>query len=115
MKKVILAFCITLVLVSVISGVVVAQETAPKKIPTTITTGAGFIELLENLVDWVFVVVLVAATIFIVLAGWQFISGGGDTQAVAQARNKLLWAAVGIIVAVLSRGIVAAVRSIIGA
>ena len=85
-----------------------------ERIPTNITSASAFIDLLDNIVDWIFVIVLVGAVIFIVLAGWQFISGGGEPQALSQAKSKLLWAAVGIAVAVLARGLIAAVRSIIG-
>ena len=81
--------------------------------PTGPTTGLGVVELIEQLTDWFFVGFLVLAAIFIVLAAWQFISSNAEPAAVAQARNKLLWAVVAIGVAVLSRGIVAAVRSII--
>ena len=89
-------------------------ETAPQKIPTNVKTGKQFIDLLNNIVNWIFVVVMVGAVIFIVLAGWQFITGGGEPQNVTQARSKLMWAAVGIAVAVLSQGIKAAVINIIG-
>ena len=82
-------------------------------IVTSVTSGGDFIELVEGITDWVFVFLLVAATIFIVLAGWQFITGGGDPQQVSQARSKLLWAAVGILVALLSRGFVLAISNLI--
>lgn len=102
-----------------IGGVAYARETPPSEffgggIPTAATTGRDFLQVLDNIVDWIFVVVLIGSVIFIVLAGWQFISGGGEPQAMSQARNKLLYAAIGIMVAVLSRGIVTAVRSLIG-
>jgi len=89
-------------------------ETPFTTIPDIVTSAKEFVVLLEQIVDWIFIVVMVFATIFIVLAGFQFITAGGDPQGVAQARNKLLYAAVGIIVAVLSRGIIAAVKSLIG-
>ncbi|MBI2098610.1 MAG: hypothetical protein HYT49_03075 [Candidatus Wildermuthbacteria bacterium] len=89
-------------------------EPPPATIPDTVTSAQNFIDLLDNIVDWIFVVVLVFAVIFIVLAGFQFITGGGEPQQVGQARNKLLYAAIGIAVAVLARGLVTAVRSLIG-
>jgi len=85
-----------------------------ERIPTNITSASQFIDLLDNIVDWIFVLLLIGAVIFIVLAGFQFITGGGDPQTLSQARTKLLWAAVGIAVAVLARGLVAAVRDLIG-
>jgi len=97
------------------SFIVSAGEAAPETIPLTVRTGAEFVALLETIVNWIFVVLLVVAVIFIVLAAWQFITGGGELQQVSQARQKLLYAAIGIIVALLSRGIVAAIRNIVGA
>lgn len=83
-------------------------------IPDGPQTGNDFISLVEGITNWIFALLLVVAVIFIVLAGFQFIVGGGDPQAVAQARTKLIWAVVGILVAVLARGIPVAIRSLIG-
>jgi len=83
-------------------------------IPTGPTSGAGGLALIQNITNWIFIIVLLFSVIFIVLAGWQFISGGGDAQQVAQARNKLLWGVIGIIVAVVARAIPVVVESIVG-
>ena len=82
--------------------------------PTGPTTGAGLTVLIENLTDWFFVAFLLVAVVFIISAGWQFIAGGGDPQEVARARAKLLWGAIAIVVAILSRGFIFAIRAIIG-
>ena len=82
-------------------------------IPNNITSGAQFVGLLRNITNWIFVVLMVASVIFIVLAAWQFVAGGGEPQQVSQARQKLLYAAIGIIVALLARGIVAAIINIV--
>ena len=71
-------------------------EAVPAKyggIPEGPQTGGDFILVVEGITDWLFVILLVIAVVFIVLAGFQFIVGGGDPQAVAQARQKLIWAA----------------------
>jgi len=82
--------------------------------PTGPETGAELVALIENLTNWLFAGFMVLAAVFVVLAGWQFLSSRGDPTAVASARAKLLWAAVGIVAAVMSKGIVAGIRSIIG-
>ena len=99
-----------------VAGAVVGGvgATPRERIPRNITSANQFIGLLDDIVDWIFVIVLIFAAIFIVLAGFQFITGGGDPQAVSQARNKLLYAAVGFVVAVLARGIIAARRNLTG-
>jgi len=96
-----------------------AQETPPVGffgggIPAGPQSGANLVAILDVIVDWVFVIVLIFSVIFIVLAGWQFITQGGNAQAVSEARMKLLWAAIGIAVAVMARGIPVVVRNIIG-
>ena len=83
-------------------------------IPTGITTAAGFVAIIKVITDWIFVILLLVAVIFIVLAGFQFITGGGDPAQISGARTKLIYAAVGIAVAVLARGVGPAVRDIIG-
>ena len=85
------------------------------KIPTTVTSGAGFLSLIENTTDWIFSIILVFSVIMIVLAGWQFISAGGDALAVTQAKNKLIYAVIGIIVAFLARAVPAAIADLFGA
>ena len=83
-------------------------------IATDITSGADLVKTIQGIADWIFVALLVAATIFIVLAAFQFVTSGGDPTANSEARRKLLYAAIGIIVATLAKGIPIAIRSITG-
>ena len=55
------------------------------------------------------------AVIFIVLAGLQFITAGGNPDAISEARTKLMYAAVGIAVALLARAVPFVISSILGA
>ena len=82
--------------------------------PTGPTTGAQLVELIKQLTDWFFAGFLVLAVLFIVLAGWQFISSKAEPVALTQAKSKLLWAAVAIGAAVLSRGVSVAIKAIVG-
>ena len=115
MKKVFTAFLLASVLGVAMGGIAIAQSVpgATHTIPTGITTAQGFVDLIRDLTDWLFVILLVLAVIMIVLAGLQFIMGGGDPLAVSQARMKLIWAAVGIGVALLARGLPAAIENLL--
>ncbi|HEY4509927.1 MAG TPA: hypothetical protein VJC15_03005 [Candidatus Paceibacterota bacterium] len=117
MKKIFTAILLASVLAVVMAGVASAQAVATPEstIPTGITTAQGFIDLMRTLTDWLFVILVVISVIFIVLAGLQFITGGGDPAAVSMARTKLIWAAVGIGVALLARGLPAAIQNLLGA
>lgn len=118
MAKKITAFLLFILLGTTVGGVVSAVTVEPiptgyGSIVTGITSGSAFVDLIDGITDWLFVFLVVAATIFIVLAGWQFVTSGGDPQAMSQARSKLMYAAVGIIVALLSRGLVTAISNLI--
>ena len=116
MKKVIAVSLLSLFLAVTLVGAASAQIASPEAtIPTGITTAQGFIEAMRTLTDWLFVILVVVAVVFIVLAGLQFITGGGDPVAVSAARTKLIWAAVGVGIALLARGLPAAIQNLIGA
>ena len=87
---------------------------AGKGLPAGPTTGTQLLNTITFIADWIFVILLIAATIFIVLAAFQFVTAGGDPSAVAQARQKLLYAAIGVAVAAMAKGIPIAVRHIVG-
>ncbi len=70
--------------------------------PTTLTELVAKTVLVTNIV---FTALVVFAIIYIILAGFQFVTAGGDPAAVLQARSKLIYAAIGIIVALLARAI----------
>ena len=115
-KKVIAAGLLVATLAIVVgAGTALAAPATPTTArPTGITTATGFVSLVANITNWIFAFFLLFAIIFIVLAGFQFVTAGGDPAAVSQARTKLLWAAVGIGVALLSRGIPNVVGDIVG-
>jgi len=63
--------------------------------------------------DWVFVILIVVAALFIIWGAFSFVTSGGDTAKVTSARNKIIWALVGIVVAFLSQGVVRLIIQII--
>jgi hypothetical protein len=77
-----------------------------EQLPQGPTTIDQFIALLNTGANWLFSILLAVAVIFIVLAAVQFVTGGGDPGAVEQARQKVVYAAIGVVVAVAAKGIV---------
>ena len=92
----------------------VCVEASPQSVPTGPTTGAEFINIVENITDWLFIGLLILAVVFFILAGFQFLTQGGDPSAMSQARQKLVWMVVAIIVATLAKAIPTAISSITG-
>lgn len=73
----------------------------------------SIVDIIKNIVNWVFTIFLGISALFIIMAAFQFLTAGGDSSKVSAARDKLLYAAIGIAVAVLSRAIVPIVRNIL--
>jgi len=70
-------------------------------------------DALTNITNWFFVIVLVIAVLFLLVAGFQFITAGGDPDRVNSARQNVMYAMVGVAVAVLAKGIVSLVQGIL--
>src|SRR3989344_5212745 len=66
--------------------------------PTNLTELVAKTVLVTNIV---FTALVVFAIIYIILAAFQFVTAGGDPAGVLQARSKLIYAAVGVIIALL--------------
>jgi len=72
------------------------------------------IDALEDLVDWLFTILLIVAAIFLVIAAFTFITASGEPDKIAKARNFVLYALIGVAVAVASRGLIALVKEVMG-
>jgi hypothetical protein len=58
---------------------------------------------------------VIAACVFMVLwGGFDLATSGGDETKVTKAKNRILYASIGLVVAALSMGIVSLVMSIAG-
>jgi hypothetical protein len=134
MKKITSIFLLSLVLMVMAGGVAFAQEDigdGDEGGTTSVETGkfgnptqqlnnpnlntVGDIEKLVNtVINWVFFAFVAVSIVFIIMAGMQFITGGGNPDTVSEARMKLIWAAVGIGIALLARGFVPVIKSLLG-
>ena len=69
---------------------------------------------LETIIDIVFTVLIVLAVLFLIIAGFYFVTASGNPEQIGKARNMVIWAIVGVVVALLARGIVSFIRTWIG-
>lgn len=85
-----------------------------KELPSGPTSGTQLIDLVDIITNWVFAIFVVLTVIFVLLAAFQFVTAGGDAAKVGEARQKLVWASVGVIIALASKGLVPVIRNIVG-
>lgn len=81
---------------------------------TNVDTPDELLELVINISRWIEAFVLVVGIIFLILAGYNWISSGGDETKITTARQQLIWGIVGIGVAILAFGAVQLVDTLLG-
>lgn len=64
------------------------------------------IETLDKIANIIFTLLLAIAGVMIVVAGLRFVFAGGNPEEVSKARDVIMYALIGIIVAFLAKGIV---------
>ena len=77
-------------------------------------TTERFEDIINNIIDFLFKIIVVLAPLMIVIGGFMFFTSGGDPKKVSQARNLMIWAAVGFAVILLAKGFMALLKSILG-
>ena len=88
--------------------------TPPQTLQTPITDITGVQSLLCTILGWVFTFFLIIAILFIILAGWKYLTAGGDPEKVKAANHQLIYAVVAIVVAVLAKGIPLIINAFVG-
>jgi hypothetical protein len=63
-------------------------------------------DTIKNIVNLITILVGIIAVIMIIINGFRFITSGGDSNAVASARNGIIYALVGLVVAALAQVLV---------
>lgn len=58
---------------------------------------------------------VIVAVFYVLWAAYTFITAAGDTEKISTARNRIMYAGIGIIVALLAQGIISLVLSVGGA
>jgi len=74
---------------------------------------AGIIGLIETIANWMFVILLVLAVLFIILAAYKYLLSGGSEESVSAAHKMLIYAIVAVAVAFLAKGIIFVVRQLV--
>lgn len=77
-----------------------------------VTDAAGVVRVIENIGNWLYTIFLVIAVIMVILAAYKYLlARGGD--GVHDAHKMLLYTAIAVGVAVLAKGFVRVVETIV--
>lgn len=88
---------------------------AQVSVPDTVQEAGDLYDIVCTAANWLFSFVLVIAVITFLRGAVEFFGSGGNDQQVAQARKLIMWAVVGVIIAILARSLVLVVGNFLGA
>ncbi len=108
------AFATSLPLVAAAQNCVPVPGGIPCPNQTVFANGVGGIrDFIGVIANWLFVILLIVAVLYIILAAYKYLFSGGNDEAVAAAHKMLLYAVVAIAVAFLAKGIVFVVQQLV--
>jgi hypothetical protein len=61
---------------------------------------------LGNALNWFFNALIFIAAIMIVFSGWQYVTAAGDSGKTGKALNTLIYALIGVAIALLAKGLI---------
>ncbi len=72
----------------------------------------SLVGVVETIGSYVIGILVIVAVFYVLWAAYTFITAAGDTEKITSARNRIMYAGIGIIVALLARGIIALVLQV---
>jgi hypothetical protein len=72
----------------------------------------SFEELVEKIIDFLVKIGIIIAPIFIIFAGFLFLTAGGDPAKINTAKNLILWTLVGIAILLIGKGFISILEQI---
>lgn len=94
------------------SDLVRAEDINPQEIPQM--DARQTLAVITRITNWIFTFLMVVVVIMVIVSGYLFVTGGGNPDQVAKARQVLIYALIGFAVAMIARGIIALVGVVIG-
>lgn len=83
------------------------------QLPQGPESAAGVLNIIKTITNWVFAFFVAISIIFLLWGAFSFVTGSGDPQKVADAKSRLLYAVIGIALALLANAVPAVLRDIL--
>jgi len=71
-------------------------------------------EFIETLISFIFWASLGIVPLMIIIAGFYFMTSGGDPEKVRTAKRIFVWTMIGFLIVLLARGLIAVIKKILG-
>lgn len=92
--------------------VLVGAQVVPP--PPPIQSFSDVQRILITATSWLFTILIILAVIFILIAAFRYLTAAGDPEKVKKANHSLIYAAIAIAVALLSRAVAPLIANFLG-
>jgi len=72
-----------------------------------------FSECIEIVIGFIFWIAVAIVPIIIIIAGFLFLTSGGDPEKVRTAKKMIFWTVIGLAIVLLAKGIISVIKSVI--
>ena len=110
MKRTLLGIVAITLALAPIGGVVLATSDLADP-PDLVIVGEGGV--LDKITNWLFGIFLGVATIYIIIAGFFFVTAQGNPEKLTKAKRAILYAVIGIGIAIISASLKNFIKMII--
>ena len=110
MQRTLLGIVVIILALAPIGGFALAVSHGDE-LPNLVIVGKGGV--LDKITNILFTALLTVAAIFITIAGYQYATAAGDPEKLTKAKQSLIYAIVGVIIAFGARGVVKLIESIL--
>jgi hypothetical protein len=118
MTKKILGLSMVVAMLSMVSIPAFATITIPETIVTAVSiptyTSTQALELIPTIITWAFGFLLAIVVLMLIASAYLFVTGGGNPDQIGQARKMLMFALIGLAVALVARGLIYIMIEILG-
>ncbi len=73
----------------------------------------GIVKIIDRIIDYIFAFLILLATVMVLYAAYLYLTAGGDEGNIGKAKNAIIYAAVGVAVALLAKAVAFIVASIV--
>ncbi|PIP24993.1 MAG: hypothetical protein COX34_01290 [Candidatus Nealsonbacteria bacterium CG23_combo_of_CG06-09_8_20_14_all_36_12] len=110
MKKIITLSLLTILVAIPVSAQITGIVTPPEKIKTF----EDILALANQIINYIFTVLLVVAIIFILISAFTWLTAAGDPLKTGKARDQLMYAIIALAIGALAKGLVFMVANLMG-
>ncbi len=104
---------IILAIFTLIPMVFVRADTIPES-PELPTNEHAVYDKINEIINWMFGLILLGAAVVVIIAAWNFLTAAGDQEKTKKARDYIVYAIVAVLVGFLAKAIIVLLGKVLG-